>query len=248
MILSRLHNFVFVKGMKVAGTSVEIALSTVCGLHDIVTPISPIDERERLARGGRAQNYANDRAAEQAYLDGIRDTAVHDLARVRHPASLYFNHMPLSTIAELQGAGISSMRIACVERLPYAKALSWANMQLSYHHYRAGGQMRADIGAIRDFVDQSLENGRIRDTLNIGRYRWPAGSLAAIPMRYEYLQQDFTAFVRSLGLAQVPELPHVKKGMMSNTFDPRGVFRRDQIARINDIFAEEFSAFGYEML
>ena len=48
MILSEKHKFVFIKGMKVAGTSVEMALSTLCGPHDIVTPISPIDE---LARG-----------------------------------------------------------------------------------------------------------------------------------------------------------------------------------------------------
>ena len=52
MILSVRHKFIFIKGMKVAGTSVEMALAPLCGPDDIVTPISPIDEMERLGRGG----------------------------------------------------------------------------------------------------------------------------------------------------------------------------------------------------
>ncbi len=59
MILSVRHKFVFIKGMKVAGTSVEMALAPLCGPADIITPISPIDERERMARGGLCcTNYA----------------------------------------------------------------------------------------------------------------------------------------------------------------------------------------------
>ena len=43
MILSRKFRFIFIKGRKVGGTSVEMALSTICGPDDIVTPITPID-------------------------------------------------------------------------------------------------------------------------------------------------------------------------------------------------------------
>ncbi len=46
----------------------------------------------------------------------------------------------------------------------------------------------------------------------------------------------------------VPPLPHVKKGLMSDGLDPRTVLRADQIERINLLFAEEFDAFGYARL
>ena len=50
MIFSKQNDFLFIKGRKVAGTSAEMALSTICGPEDIITPITPIDELERLRR------------------------------------------------------------------------------------------------------------------------------------------------------------------------------------------------------
>ncbi len=58
MIVSHRHRFIFLKTRKTAGTSVEIALSTVCGPDDIVTPIADEDEELRRAIGGVGpQNY-----------------------------------------------------------------------------------------------------------------------------------------------------------------------------------------------
>src|SRR3954451_7963965 len=46
------------KTRKTAGTSVEIALSRVCGDADVITPVTPDDELLRRGRGGRGpQNY-----------------------------------------------------------------------------------------------------------------------------------------------------------------------------------------------
>ncbi|MBT8195290.1 MAG: sulfotransferase family 2 domain-containing protein [Bacteroidia bacterium] len=58
MIVSHKHKFIFVKTRKTAGTSVEIALSKICGRDDIITPISPNDELKRKEMGLlTAQNY-----------------------------------------------------------------------------------------------------------------------------------------------------------------------------------------------
>jgi hypothetical protein len=51
MILSEMNKFVFIKGKKVAGTSVEVALASICGSNDIITPITPIDEQCRVSSG-----------------------------------------------------------------------------------------------------------------------------------------------------------------------------------------------------
>lgn len=58
MIVSHARGFIFLKTRKTAGTSVEIALSKVCGPEDIITMISPEDEQLRAAAGGRGpQNF-----------------------------------------------------------------------------------------------------------------------------------------------------------------------------------------------
>ena len=63
MIISHKYRFIFIKLRKTAGTSLEIALSGICGKDDIITPISAEDEEIRREPGFRsAQNYIADEA------------------------------------------------------------------------------------------------------------------------------------------------------------------------------------------
>lgn len=81
MIVSHRHRFIFVKTRKTAGTSVEIALSTVCGPDDVITPVMEADERLRAESGGRPpQHYESPPLARKA-----------------------FNHMPASMVRQLVG-------------------------------------------------------------------------------------------------------------------------------------------------
>lgn len=60
MIISHELKIIFLKPKKVAGTSMEIALSKFCGEDDIITPITRPDEETRQRLGFRtAQNYVN---------------------------------------------------------------------------------------------------------------------------------------------------------------------------------------------
>ncbi|MFT6136949.1 MAG: hypothetical protein ACJARP_000500 [Vicingaceae bacterium] len=54
MIISHKHRFIFLKTHKTAGTSIEIALSKICGELDSITPISPIDDQKRKALSFRS--------------------------------------------------------------------------------------------------------------------------------------------------------------------------------------------------
>lgn len=68
VIASHTHRFIFLKTRKTAGTSVEIALSKVCGPDDVITEISPEDEALRLAAGGRGpQNFESPPQPRKAY-------------------------------------------------------------------------------------------------------------------------------------------------------------------------------------
>ena len=55
MIVSHLHRFILLKTQKTGGTSVELALSQICGPDDIVTPLTEDDEK--LRGSVKAQNY-----------------------------------------------------------------------------------------------------------------------------------------------------------------------------------------------
>ncbi|MDZ4737308.1 MAG: hypothetical protein SGJ07_13260, partial [Rhodospirillaceae bacterium] len=71
MIVSYEHGYIFIKTVKVAGTSVEMALSSYCGPDDVITPVHPRDEVRRGLKMRRPQNFALDPALERAYADAI---------------------------------------------------------------------------------------------------------------------------------------------------------------------------------
>jgi len=50
MIISHKHKLIFIKPLKVAGTSFELALRNYCGPEDIITMCTPEDERVSLKR------------------------------------------------------------------------------------------------------------------------------------------------------------------------------------------------------
>jgi hypothetical protein len=248
MILSKTHRFIFIKGVKVGGTSVEIALSTICGPDDIVTPITPIDELKRLELAAGPRNYSEDRAAEFAYLEELRRTAVSDLPKLPSPPIGYSKHMPLREVLRRHGQAALEYRVLCVERNPYAKIFSWANHKLSFEAYLTGGEMRCDWHELKRYLARTIEDRSIVAVKNIDRYRQPDGSISAHIMRFENLAGEFQQFISSLGLEYRSRFPHAKKGILANDLDPRDLLNERQISLINEMFAEEFATFHYQPL
>lgn len=107
MILSHEHGFVFMKTRKTAGTSVEIALSRVCGPADVITPV--LEEPLRAELGGRGPQN-------------------HTSPPLEHKA---FNHMPVSMVRRMVGrARFESYLSFAVERNPWDAVVSlfhWAH-------------------------------------------------------------------------------------------------------------------------
>lgn len=229
MILSHRHRFIFIKGLKVGGTSVELALSSLCGPEDIIAPLFAPDERLRLA----ARNFSDDRATELSWLERVASGENANFKGAR-----YYNHMPLTEVLELQGE-LPGYRVLFVERNPYAKVLSWLSWRDNIGRYTEEQRFTASKEEVATAFD-----GSIARVHNIDRYRLPSGEVAAPGWRYETLQEDFSEFVESLDVA-VPDLPHVKRGLMSNTLDPREWLSPQQIETVNELFADEFAQFGY---
>jgi hypothetical protein len=127
LIASYTHNFIFLKGRKVGGTSLEIVLSTWCRDRDICSRIPPDDERTREAYGARPRNFSQP--------DGsIR----------------FFNHMTAEAVRlelpELWGKAFKFT----VERHPYEKVISRAWWQLG----RRGGPVDELPGEIEEAIER----------------------------------------------------------------------------------------------
>ena len=225
-----------------------MALSTVCGPTDIVTPIAPIDELERMRHGGSARNYAAARESEDEYIARILATPRNALAQVQVPKERYYNHMPLRELIAVYGPSVSSFDLLCIERSPFAKILSWANWLASAEAYLSGGELQSDVQILRSSLDRIFETGEFAEVKNIDLYRDKDGRVAARALRYENLEADLTAFLKSRGIRRVPHVPHAKAGFKSDRFNPIELFSRNQLSTINEVFADEFDAFGYSRL
>jgi hypothetical protein len=242
VILSFRHRFLFVRGRKVAGTSVEIALSTICGPDGIAPPLIAVDERVRQALGGHCGNYGDDPVFELAFVEAIRSASPEQLARIPAPPSRYWPHMSVMEVEAAVGRPLDDFQLVCVERDPYAKVISLLSMRRQFADYRQGAtaDMAAAIDTFVQDLDDAIAGGRLKGLKTIDMY---AGRPPRV-LHYESLERDLAAFTADLGVP-TPPLPHAKRGPLSNSIDPAGVFRRDQMDFLGDYFAADLAAFGY---
>lgn len=248
MILSFTHRFIFVRGRKVAGTSIEMALSTICGQNDVVPAMIPVDERMRQEMNGHCGAYSDTPSLERAYVKLSTESPLEQLHRLHPPRARFSAHTSLAEIREAYGARIDDFHVVVAQRCPYGRVLSALNMAQSFDRYQRGGAMRGDTAAAPRLFDRAHERGRLHQLRNIDLYRgWDAAKTATV-IRYEHLQTGLDAFLAKIGHLGPVVAPHAKKGRMANTLDPAAVLRPDQIATINAIFADEFEAFGYRRI
>lgn len=250
MILSEKHQFIFIKGRKVAGTSIEASLSLLCGEHDIITPISIIDEKDRLSQGSPgAQNFGLSQEQNKQHLNSIRLSSPNDIHTIKMPKGTFYNHMSLSEVLTLYPKDTVNWTIFGIERCPYSKIISLANMLLKYKDYQKDGRpMVSQPNELKKHLQIIIENGSVMDVKNIELYKNQEGNISATILRYENLQEDYQSILSALGINSHPPLKHYKKGLTSNTLNPLDIFTREQLDFINTSFEDEFLAFSYEML
>jgi hypothetical protein len=162
VIVSHEHGFVFMKTRKTAGTSVEIALSRVCGDQDVITPVTDDDELLRRARGGRGPQH---------YLE---------------PPNLErkaFNHMPVSMVRTMLGRQrFESYFSFAIERNPWDAVVSLYHWRYrdaepgSFRHY-------VNSDAVETFATKNQRIYRLKGEVAVDRvlrYESLADELAAV--------------------------------------------------------------------
>ncbi|WP_051661099.1 sulfotransferase family 2 domain-containing protein [Bosea sp. 117] len=230
MICSKSRGFVFLKTRKTAGTSVELALRTVCGREDVITCVTPDEERRLATRPPQNHYYPHRRARwplphRLRWTLGSRDTR-------------YSPHIPLDqharapTVRAFVGPEVfdSAFRFS-IERNPWDR-------QVSYYFWRWRNPARRPPFEdwLRSGDDAMLDNWHIYTVDDI--------IVADRVLRYERLSSELDAVARELGL-KLPPLPMAKSGHR-----PKGDYRSYYTPETRDLvagwYAREIEAFGYD--
>jgi sulfotransferase famil protein len=219
MIISYKHRFIFIKTRKTGSSSIQMALSTVCGDEDIIV----CDQLNRNLDKAFSRNpHTNLRQMKLAIAEGAW-RSFFKFAFVRNPWDLVVSRYHWENKG--MDCSVPDFRrwIGTYVSREHAEPERNARSNIVQHVWETGGGYRNDLQS--PFV---LEGGELGVQF-IGRYAT--------------LVQDFAAVCERLGFA-APPLPHLKGGFRKvrpyrESYDEPS---RDLVATA---FAEDIERFGF---
>ncbi|VGO21000.1 sulfotransferase family protein [Pontiella sulfatireligans] len=229
MIVSHKHKFIFIKTAKTAGTSFEIALSKYCGPDDIITPISPADEKIRGELGCRGpQNHLAPRS-DYGLMDRL------NLLFRKREKRLYYNHMPAFMVKELIGDDIwSSYYKFCFERNPWDKVLS-------LYYWKNKTEPRPPVSEYLESADIGILKKR-----GIRCYAIDGKAAMDRVCKFENLKDELKLLQERFELPGPIEMPFAKGSYRKDKRHYRDVLTAAEAERIGEIFKDEIELMGYE--
>jgi hypothetical protein len=230
MILSHEHKFIYVKTYKTGSTSIEAALSGICGPRDIITEAS---EQLRGVRLKPAQNYRLDHPAVPKRALWRRMLGRPE--RHYHPSVGFYEHMPAWRVRAYVGEEVWRTYFKfSFERNPWDRQVSW-------YHYKTKSRNEATRPSFEAF------NGDRRRAWVENWELYTIESSIAVDFvgRYENLHGDFQTVLGQIGLKGQVELTteNVSKDRTSNY---RSYYTDETRAMIGAWYAPEIKEFAYE--
>ena len=229
MIISHKYKFIFLKTNKTAGTSIEIALSGVCGDDDIISPISPEDEKTRLDQAYRGPQH---------HLASAREYGIVDVAKLLvkgRGKNRFYNHMPASEVkALIPDDTWNNYYKFCFERNPWDRVIS-------LYYWRCKTEPRPSIA-------QFIDSGALKRLKRKGLELYSIDGQIAVDKvcRFENIAEELESIRTRLGITEKLELPHAKSRFRKDKRSYRDILDAEQQARIADMFSDEIKLMGYE--
>lgn len=229
MIISHKYKFIFLKTSKTAGTSIEIALSRFCGPDDIITPVSPADEKIRREFG-----YTEP----QNHTSPIWGYTIGDIIKMiykRRKKIRFYNHIPAKKVKTYIGKAVwDSYYKFCFERNPWDRVVS-------QYFWRNKSEPRPPIS---EFL--TSKHIRILKKRGFGVYTIN-GSVAVDKIcKFENIDEELETIRKKLGIPEMLVLPRAKSGYRENNRNYRDILTDDDKNTIARIFQEEIQLLGYE--
>lgn len=259
MIISHRHKFIFIKTEKTAGTSIELALSRVCGPTDVITALVHPEDRELLRSLGPGYRGQQNDVIPLGFLNPL--DMVRALKVMERPR--FTNHIGARDVRRFVPREIwDSYYKFCVERNPWDKVVSlyfwWRKLEAQFAADPA--RFRSELGPAARGVEwmiahhpvgdrtlsQFVECGRANLIQGYDLYTIDGEIAVDRILRFERLGEEVSDVARHLGISDMPELPRAKSGVRK-----AGVHYRDQLGenerkKIARVFAREITLMGYE--
>lgn len=207
----------------------EIALSKFCGKRDIITPISPEDEKTRKDLGYRGP---------QNYLAPIWDYRARDFAKVllkKKRKKIFRNHIQARVVkARLPEQVWNSYFKFCFERNPWDRVIS-------LYYWRQKCEPRRPMPA---FVCSDAPLALKRKGFELYTID---GQIAVDKIcRYEHLSDDLEMVRSVVGIPERLDIPHAKSQYRKEKRSYRELLGDRERAAIQKMFKEEIDLMGYE--
>jgi hypothetical protein len=229
MILSHEHKFIYIKTYKTGSTSIEAALSGVCGPKDVITQAS---EELRGVRQKPAQNYRLDHP--EVPSRPLWRRLLRRPERHYHPTIGYYEHMPASRVRRYVGEEIwRSYFKFTFERNPWDRQVSW-------YHYK----VKSKGERTRPSFDAFNSDRRRAWVENWDLYTIDSNIVMDFVGRYETLSDDFDVVLGRLGLSGEVTLPKVNVSARRED-SYRAYYNDASRERIASWYAPEIGEFGY---
>ena len=229
MIVSHEHKFIFLKTKKTAGTSIELALSSLCGADDIITPLTEIDEALRTGQRG-AQNWRL-----HGWWGSKRPLWKRRFLKFTAEDYGFYNHMPAEQAKALLNddkAWRSYFKFA-FDRNPWDR-------QVSFYHHRY--RREAKPPPFASFIHKD-RRARIN---NYEIYAIDGTVSVDYVGRFESLEQDLKHALDQVGLTLDAALPRAKTTFRRSTAPYRDYYDGDTRAIVGDWYSREIELLDYE--
>ena len=225
MIINHRYRFIFLKTVKTAGTSVEIALSKFCTPADVITPITADDEQLRRELG--YQGPANYRIPFHKYsrLDWSQFLATRRRLG-------FYNHAPAKFVRQYVAPDVWKTYFKfTIERNPFDKVVS-----KYYWDYRGEPPLP---------LDEWIRQGK--------GSRIPAFDIYSINgqvavdriLRFEKLTEELDEITRHLGLPEPLQLPRAKVNFRKDRRHYREIMGEEERRRLAVVYARELALLDY---
>jgi hypothetical protein len=224
VIVNHKYKFIFLKTRKTASTSIEIALSKFCGVHDTITPITGEDELIREALGFPGpQNY---KVPLKYYMarDWFRFIGKGKCKKYKSHATARFVR------GCLPGDMWNSYFKFCFERDPFDKAIS-----------RYYWSTRNPRPAISDY----LCSAPFELLSNWSVYTITDQIAVDFVGNYEKLSEHMEYVRNRLGITEKIVLPKAKNNYRENREHYSRLLNQEARNRIEIVCAKEIKAFGF---
>ena len=228
MIISHKYKFIFLKTQKTAGTSIEIALSKYCGADDIITPVSPEDEKTRRDLGYPGpQNYLS------IWDYGVLYVAKRLLKRGKKPR--FYNHISAKKVRANIGEQVwNSYYKFCFERNPWDRIVS-------QYYWRYRSEPRPTIS---EFVGSKSPLCLKRKGFEL--YTIDGQVAVDKVCRFENLSEELEVIRKQFGIPEKLELPRAKSGYRKDKRSYRDILGEEEKVKIAERFRDEINLMGYE--